>query len=568
MKYTVIKRDGEKESFEENKIKIAILKAYLSATKNKPTLDELDIIINEVKMLIDKIVDNSGFVKVEDIQDCVEKSLMELKYFSIAKKFILYREKHNEHRETLDKFNFMKTYVRSNNAASGSKYDSNANVENKNIATLMGELPKGEFINLNRKILTSAIKKRYSKELSNEYLELLNSHILYKNDETSLANYCASITMYPWLLDGTKAIGGNSTAPTNLKAFCGGFINMVFMVSGMLSGAVATPEFLMYMDYFIRKEYGENYTHNLDEVVDLSTKKRTLEKVLFDYFEQIVYSLNQPTGARNYQAVFWNISYYDKYYFNSLFENFVFPDNSKPSWKTTSILQKLFMKWFNNERLKTPITFPVETIALLTDGEKPKDKEYGDFTAEMYSKGHSFFTYLSDTPDSLSSCCRLRNEITTNEFSFTLGAGGVSTGSKSVLTINLNRCIQEYYKDNLGSVIMNNGKKKDLMNIVFKGFEDIVDIMHKVQIAYNDNLIELKNNGLLPLFDAGYINIKRQYLTIGINGLVEAAEFLGIEISDNKEYSDFVQTILGIIEKKNKEYRTKDLMFNCEMIPR
>lgn len=452
-------------------------------------------------------------------------------------------------KEQLDeKIEFIKEYESAINAATGSSVDSNANVENKNIATLVGEVPKDLFISVNRKMLTDRIESLYGKDEADKYLNLLNNHLIYKNDETSMANYCASITMYPWLINGTKDIGGNSTAPTNLKSFCGGFINMVFMVSGMLSGACATPEFLMYMNHFIELEYGKDYYKHVNDIVDLSLKKRSIDKVITDCFEQIVYSINQPTGARNFQAVFWNISYYDKYYFDSLFGNFYFPDGSQPDWNSLNWLQKRFMKWFNAERLKTVITFPVETMALLSENGKPKDEEYGDFTAEMYSEGHSFFTYMSDSADSLSSCCRLRNEIQDNGFSYTLGAGGVSTGSKSVLTINLNRLVQQ---------------KGDMLN----NLEDIVNSCHKYQIAYNENLKEMQKSGLLPLFDSGYINIKRQYLTIGINGLVESAEYFGIEISDNDKYAKYVESILSVIEKYNRQYRTKELMFNCEMIP-
>lgn len=446
----------------------------------------------------------------------------------------------------------MTDYCKEANAATSSKYDANANVEHKNIATLIGELPKSSFIRLNRRLLTDRIKQMYGKELADEYIEKLNHHFIYKNDETSLANYCASITMYPWLIGGTSSIGGNSSKPTNLKSFCGGFVNMVFMVSSMLSGACATPEFLMYLNYFIGKEYGKDYWQNADKVVDLSLKQRTIDKMITDCFEQIVYSINQPTGARNYQAVFWNIAYYDKPYFESLFGNFMFPDGSQPDWDGLSWLQKRFMKWFNKERTKTVLTFPVETMALLSKDGDVIDKEWGDFTAEMYSEGHSFFTYMSDNADSLSSCCRLRNEIQDNGFSYTLGAGGVSTGSKSVLTINLNRCIQYAVKNNM-----------DYMEFL----AHIIDLCHKVQTAYNENLKELQKQGMLPLFDAGYINMSRQYLTIGVNGLVEAAEFMGLKINDNPDYLHFVQKVLGLVEKYNKQYRTKELMFNCEMIP-
>ncbi len=541
--FSITKRDGQSVRFSLDKIMNAIIKAFQSV--DQPVdLSALSKVLSHL--------DIHENITVEEIQNQVETALMEEGYYKVAKSFMLYRQAHSEDRETLERIKFLSDYCAEGNAATGSKYDANANVEHKNIATLIGELPKGSFIRLNRRLLTDRIKKMYGKEMADRYIDLLTHHFIYKNDETNLANYCASITMYPWLIGGTASIGGNSTAPTNLKSFCGGFINMVFIVSSMLAGACATPEFLMYLNYFIGQEYGEDYWKNPEKEVDLSLKHRTLDKVITDCFEQIVYSINQPTGARNFQAVFWNISYYDKYYFESIFGDFRFPDGSKPDWNGLSWLQKRFMKWFNKERTKAVLTFPVETMALLSKDGEPMDREWGDFTAEMYAEGHSFFTYMSENADSLASCCRLRNEINDNGFSYTLGAGGVSTGSKSVLTINLNRCIQY--------AVNNKMDYKEYLT-------DIIDLCHKVQLAYNENLKEFQKAGMLPLFDSGYINIARQYLTIGVNGLVEAAEFMGLKINPNPEYLQFVQTVLGLVEKKNKEYRTKEVMFNCEMIP-
>ncbi|MBR3558000.1 MAG: anaerobic ribonucleoside-triphosphate reductase [Bacteroidales bacterium] len=539
----IIKRNGKREPFSADKIKNAISRAFLSVN----SFATQDVLINVMSRL--KIHDG---ISVEEIQNQVETSLMAERYYEVAKAYILYRQRHYEDREVKEKLDFLINYCNATNAATGSKYDANANVERKNIATLIGELPKSNFIRLNRRMLCDKIKDLYGKELSDKYLYLLNHHFIYKNDETSIANYCASITMYPWLLDGTRSIGGNASAPTNLKSYCGGFINMVFMVSSMLSGACATPEFLMYMDYFIRKEYGDEYYKESDKVVDLSLRQRTIDKVITDSFEQVVYSINQPTGARNFQSVFWNVAYYDRYYFESLFGEFRFPDGTKPVWESLSWLQKRFMRWFNQERLRAVLTFPVETMALLSKDGDIIDTEYADFTAEMYAAGHSFFTYVSDNADSLSSCCRLRNEIQDNGFSYTLGAGGVSTGSKSVLTINLNRCIQYECRNNIPHL---------------QFVEEVIDLMHKVQIAYNENLKYLQSKGMLPLFDAGYIAINRQYLTIGVNGLVEAAEFMNIPINDNPQYQQFVEGILGLVERYNHKYKSKELLFNCEMIP-
>ena len=539
----IIKRDGKQEPFSIDKIKNAISKAFI-ASGTFATEETLSALLSRLRI-------HSG-ISVEEIQNQVEVALMAEHYYTVAKNYMIYRYRHTKDRETLEKLDFLISYCSATNAATGSKYDANANVEKKNIATLIGELPKSNYIRLNRRMLCDRIEKMYGKELADKYITLLKQHFIYKNDETSLANYCASITMYPWLLEGTKPIGGNATAPTNLKSFCGGFINMVFMVSSMLSGACATPEFLMYMNYFIEQEYGDDYYLRADEVVDLSKKRRTIDKVITDCFQQVVYSINQPSGARNFQSVFWNISYYDRYYFQSIFGEFRFPNGDRPHWESLNWLQQRFMRWFNAERTRAVLTFPVETMALLSENGDVKDKEYADFTAQMYAEGHSFFTYLSDNADSLASCCRLRNEITDNGFSYTLGAGGVSTGSKSVLTINLNRTIQYAVRNNIPYL---------------QYIEELVDLMHKVQLAYNENLKQLQQQGMLPLFDSGFINLSRQYLTIGVNGMVEAAEFLGIPINDNPQYETFVQAILGTIERLNKDYRTKEILFNCEMIP-
>ena len=539
----IIKRDGKQESFSIDKIKNAISKAFI-ASGTFATEETLSALLSRLRI-------HSG-ISVEEIQNQVEVALMAERYYTVAKNYMIYRYRHTKDRETLEKLDFLISYCSATNAATGSKYDANANVEKKNIATLIGELPKSNYIRLNRRMLCDRIEKMYGKELADKYITLLKQHFIYKNDETSLANYCASITMYPWLLEGTKPIGGNATAPTNLKSFCGGFINMVFMVSSMLSGACATPEFLMYMNYFIEQEYGDDYYLRADEVVDLSKKRRTIDKVITDCFQQVVYSINQPSGARNFQSVFWNISYYDRYYFQSIFGEFRFPNGDRPHWESLNWLQQRFMRWFNAERTHAVLTFPVETMALLSENGDVKDKEYADFTAQMYAEGHSFFTYLSDNADSLASCCRLRNEITDNGFSYTLGAGGVSTGSKSVLTINLNRAVQYAVRN----------------HIPYQQYiEEVVDLMHKVQLAYNENLKQLQQQGMLPLFDSGFINLSRQYLTIGVNGMVEAAEFLGISINDNPRYETFVQTVLGTIERLNKTYRSKEILFNCEMIP-
>ena len=470
-------------------------------------------------------------------------------------------KKYEKYRHNVD---FIREYSQASNAATGSKFDSNANIETKNVTTLSCEIHKEADIGINRLRMIDKITELYGTELAEKYIEQLDSHQIYRHDETHpVFPYCVSITMYPFICEGLKSIGAPSTEPKNLQSFAGNFINLVFAISAQFAGAVATPEFLTYLDHFIRLEYGDDYYEKTDVIVNpISKRPKTLEKVIDDIFEQIVYSINEPAAARNFQSVFWNIAYFDHTYFNAIFEDFVFPDGDEPKWESVSWLQKHFMEWFNNERLRNYLTFPVETVNLVYDKESKQyiDKEWADFTAEMWSKGHSFFCYNSDSADSLSSCCRLKNGITDNVFSYTLGAGGISTGSKAVITININRLVQDVKKKS-------DKNKLDFDTELDKAIRSQVDDIHKYLNAFNEILKDEQSSGLLPIYDAGYISLPKQYLTIGINGLVEGAEFLGIEVTPNAEYFDYCKSILAPIQEENKKARTDEIMFNTEYVP-
>lgn len=558
----VIKRNKTIQPFDHKKVNAAIIKAFNAV--HEPIDDD---ILGDIR---DELSFNN-IVGVEEIQDQIEQALMSLDYFNVAKAFILYRNKQKERRALTEKEEYITNYINASNAATGSKYDANANVTEKNVATLNAELYKGDTIKLNRARLASKIREMYGEDLAKEYIRQLESHEIYKHDESSIMPYCVAITMYPFLLNGLQDLGGLSATPRNLDSFCGIFINLCFAISSQFAGALATGEFLMYFDYFCRKEWGEDYYKYADESVQqyniarnyvetpdggykgsATSSTRSIDKVITQKFQQIVYSMNQPAAARGFQSIFWNISYFDKNYFEGMFGEFVFPDMSKPKWESLDWLQRRFMKWFNEERTKCILTFPVETMALLTDGEDIVDKEYADFTAEMQAEGHSFFVYTSDSADSLSSCCRLRNEVTDNQFSYSLGAGGIATGSKSVITINLNRLVQDAVNKNI-----------DMLDYLREQIRKV----HKYQTAFNELLKEFFDGGLLPVYKAGFIDLKKQYLTLGINGMVEAAEFLGITINDNDTYKEFVESILKVFNEENKKARTEELMFNTEFVP-
>ena len=559
----VIKRNNQKEEFDADKISKALKLAFEEC--------KYQILDSKINELLEEIQfwDN---ITVEEIQDQIEEILMDYGYNDVAKKFIIYREKRKVVRNYVEKKRkYINNYKESSNTANAT-VDDNSNVASKNIGVLNAEIHKSDNIEINRGMVVYKLKELFPKFDAKNYLRDLNHHIIYKHDESSFAGavapYCASITMYPFLLQGIKQIGGLSAAPKNLDSFCGMYINLIFATSAMFAGAVATSEFLLYFDYFARKEWGNNYYKKPDVVItsDHCNKIKTIKQQIHQHFQQVIYSINQPAAARGLQSAFVNFSYFDKSFFEGMFGNFYFPDGTQPIWESLSWLQQDFMQWFNNERLKCILTFPVESFALVYKDGKFEDTESAEFVAQEYARGHSFFTYISDTVDSLSSCCRLKNMINTKEFSFTNGNMGVQTGSKSVITLNLNRIVQDWCKSIGGVPAVGNQ-----YNSLKLYLNDILERVYKYHIAYNELLWDMYDAGLLPVYKAGFIDLNNQYLTIGINGLNQASEYLGMQCTNNQAYKDFCKLIFSTIKDANVKakgyFNNHKLTFNTECVP-
>lgn len=562
--YKVVKRDGTLTEFNEKKIVNAVAAAFESVGQILPP--------GLIESLIKAIeVNLPNPVGVEEIQNRVERYLMDNKYFQAAKSFILYREKHKEDRILKDRLSYMMQYVNSKeNAATSSEEDSNANVSVKNVANLNGETYKNTNRRLQRMWMRNKLKKMFP-EVASQYEKDLENHIIYTHDESSFpvpTNYCEAVSLYPLLMDGTSSMDGlRTTPPHNLNSFCGQLINLTFLLAAQCKGAVAFGEFFNFFDYFCVKEWGPKWHMKLElsATTEVCEKQRTIRDIIIQAFQQIVYSWNQPAGNRSYQSPFINISYFDSNYWKALFENFVFPDGSKPEWERVDVLQRMFLDWFNSERKKTLLTFPVETMSLLTDGEDVIDKDYKKLTCEMWAKGHSFFLYNSNSPDNLASCCRLRNELGKNEFSFTNGLTGIRTGSCNVITLNLSRIIQNFVREKYGV------SRVHLSSEVYPEMKEylgkILDRVYKYHTAYKTMLYELEEVGMLTASKAGYIYMQDLFSTIGINGLNDAAEFIGLKCNDNPDYELFVQTITGFISEQNRAHSSKKFRFNQEFVP-
>ena len=576
----VQKRTGQFVDFDLEKIGNAIKKAF-----DSKQVEYDPAIVESVDKLISLTYTNVP-VSVETIQDNVERVLMQFGYYDIAKTFILYREQRKSTRFVKERIDYMNQYSQStDNAASSSETDGNANVTMKNVANLEGEVYKTTNRIIQRQRMKDELNILFP-EVAKQYETDLDNHIIYTHDEAStpvLKQYCMAVSLYPLLTEGVGNIDGvTPSEPNDLQSFSGQITNLIFLLSSQCKGAVAVGEYFIALNYYVVKEFGDKWYEKLD--CEASSPhcliKRTVRDNILKAFKQFVWGVNQPAGNRSYQSPFTNISYYDHTYFTSLFGEFCYPDGSKPEWIAIDTLQRMFMKWFNQIRLKQVLTFPVETFAMVHNGDDIIDLNYKQLCAEMYAEGHSFFTYISDSADSLASCCRLRNELAENTFSPTSGLTGVMTGSCNVITLNINRIVQDWaLTHTLNGTPLIKGKKlignplrvtvieNDLKNYVTR----ILERVYKYHIAFKTMLYDLEDKGMFAASNGGYIHISKLYSTIGINGLNEAARFLGMKVSNNPEYIEFLQLILGTIKEQNKLHsihdRKRPFLFNSEVVP-
>lgn len=560
----VIKRNGSKEEFSTEKIKSAMLKAFQACNFPLSEKDKKD-----VSVFLDNIEKEAHEdISVEDIQNKVEKYLCK-RWFPVGKVYMLYRKKHTEARIIKDKVQYIHKYNASESSATNlSNTDDNANTINKNAATLEGELYKDTSRLVQRsqmKELLAEINSPYR----DQYIKDLEHHIFYQHDESCpiLKPYCSAYTLYPLLVDGTTNVDGTKNhAPHHLSSFCGQFQNLVFLLSAQKKGAGAYGEFFNFFSYFCEKEWGKEYYKKEDVIItnEHCLEQKTIGQTIDQFFQSITHYINQPAGNRGYQSPFTNFNVFDSYYWHTMFDDFYFPDGSKSNWNAVNWLQKRYIRWLNKERTETILTFPVVTVCCLTNDNDALDKEYKDFITTQWAEGDSLFAYLSKNADSISSCCRLRNEVTDNTFSSTTGLTGVQTGSCNVMTLNLNRIIQDC---NRSYGIKQHGGWRENTSFIKDYLENILLRVYDYQRAYKTGLYKMDAHGMFPQTKAGYINFDRLYCTIGVNGLNEAARFLGLTVSNNKEYLDFASWVLNVIKQYNKQHSSKKFMFNLELVP-
>lgn len=578
----VIKRDGSIEEFNVDKIISAVEKAFKSCNKKMPQYlyDMLGALFSTLE---------GDTIGIEEVQNKVEDVLMNDKHFDVAKSYIIYREQHKQARFIRERIDYMNKYSQSSdNAATSSETDANANVTMKNVANLEGEVYKTTNRVIHRQRMKNKLKELFP-EVAKQYEEDLNHYIIYAHDESQtpcLKAYCMANTLYPLMLEGTGNIDGvTPKEPNDIQSFSGQVTNLMFLLSSQVRGAVAMGDYIVALNYYVIAEFGNNWYNKLDCIItsEHCIKKRTIKDAIRKGMKQFIYGINQPAGNRSYNSPFSNLNFFDKYYYEALFKDFYYPDGTQPEWEAVDCLQRMFMELLRELRLIKPLTFPVTSVCMLHDNNKCLDEDCRQWVADEWAKGSSFFLYLSNNPTSISSCCRVQNEITENTFNSTTGLTGIMTGSANVITLNLNRIIQDWYRQYKPNRLRDSNKAERKMIAVRRLWNtegsklfseyliDILDRVYKYQIAYKTMLYDMEDKGMYSSSNAGYIYLKKLYCTIGVIGYCEAAQFLGLEISNNKEYKEFLKVVFKTIQEQNKLHSIHDkkrpFVFNLEAIP-
>lgn len=570
----VIKNDGRKEEFNVDKIINAVYKAFQSCNKEMP-----EYLSKSIEALFNLKGDTIG---VEEIQNMVEQLLMNDKFFDVAKSYIIYREKHKQARFIRERLDYMDKYSgSSDNAATSSETDANANVTMKNVANLEGEVYKTTNRIIQRQRMKDKLNELFP-EVAKQYEKDLDNYIIYAHDESQTPTpkaYCMAATLYPMLTEGTGNIDGvTPNAPNDIQSFSGQVTNLMFLLSSQVRGAVAMGDYLVALNYCINQEFGDNWHEKLlcETTTPHCLKHRTIKDAIRKGMKQFIYGINQPAGNRSYNSPFSNLNFFDKYYYKALFEDFYYPNGTQPKWEAIDMLQRIFMELLRELRLIKPLTFPVTSVCMLHGNNKCLDEDCRQWVADEWAKGSSFFLYLSNNPTSISSCCRVQNEITDNTFNSTTGLTGIMTGSANVITLNLNRITQDYFKTVDTNYFGASGiLYKDITEEDMEGFRkyliNILERVYKYQIAYKTILYEMEERGMYSSSNAGYIYMKKLYCTIGVIGYCEAAQYLGLEINNNKEYKEFLKVIFETIQEQNKLHsihdKKKPFVFNLEAIP-
>ena len=383
----VTNRNGQLVPFNFSKIEHAVRAAMQSVSKGYSDEEQS---IKTVLRVIKNTLDMKETATIDEIQKIVEDSLMCCGQYDAARSYIEYRKDHKDSRFIRQKIDYITKYSKSSeNAASNSNTDANANNSIKNVASIEPEVFKDNIRLIQRQMMKDKLNELFP-EVAKQYETDLNNHIIYTHDESNSPiqkAYCGAYSLYPLMTEGVGNLDGiTPTPPNDIQSFSGQVTNAVFALSAQTKGAVALGDYIITLNYYVIEEFGPDWYNHLSEpiynsnVVNFSSK--TILREIKKGMKQFIYGVNQPQGNRGFQSPFTNLNFFDSYYFKAMFGDYSYPDGTKPEWKAIDTLQRIFLELLREQRLITPLTFPVTTMALLYDENGYKDKEYEKLCAE------------------------------------------------------------------------------------------------------------------------------------------------------------------------------------------
>lgn len=442
-----------------------------------------------------------------------------------------------------------KFFGKADQAAADVSVDSNANVDDISIIAYEAEVPKPLFRLNAYYLLWKYGKKLFGVEEAERLCRGQFFKEYYINDFHKFATtpYCFNFSCLDVVFSGLPFVNKiKSLPPKHLNSYVNQMIQFVTYASNSVAGAVGLADFLICMSYFYDKEIA------CGAITDPEVKQQ---------IQSFIFSVNQPFRG-GHQSAFTNVSVFDDNFLNKMCSEYMFPDGSRPNPETVKKLQIMYMDVMNETLENTPCTFPVTTACFAIDDNKEiLDKDFLRLVAEKNLK-FGWMNYYSGSTSTLSSCCRLRSEAD-HEYFNTFGAGGTKIGSLSVTTINLPRIAYEavhtkhLFKD----------KAPSLEKIFLFELENKVRMCAEINATKRHVIKKRIKNNNLPLYSLGFMDLKKQYSTCGLNGINEAVEILGLDIL-SKEGQDFVEKILETVNAVNKEQEKRfGYPHNCEQTP-
>jgi len=532
------KRDGSVVLFNTNKITEAIWKAVKSVGgRDREKAKYLSDII--LKKLKEKYGD-FGIPEVEEVQDLVEKVLIEEGHAKVAKSYILYRRSHEELRNIkglFDTIEAVEDYIGLNDWMVK---------ENSN----MGFSLQGLNNYISTKIVSNYWIRRIYPEAVRKAHESANIHV---HDLGTLGAYCVGWDLKDLLLTGFRGVKGKvaSKPPKHLRTALGQIVNFFYTLQGESAGAQAFSNFDSLLAPFIRYD-GLTYK----EV------KQAIQEFLFN--------LAVPTRV-GFQTPFTNLTMDLKIPSYMADEPVIIGGKlQKETYKEFRTEMNMINKAFAECMLEGDaegrvFTFPIPTYNITKnfDWDNPEYDLIWEMTAKYGIPYFSNFINSDMNPeDARSMCCRLRLDQTElRKRGGGLFGANPLTGSIGVVTINMPR---------LGFTSID---EEDFFNKL----EELMELAKESLEIKRRNLEGFTEKGLYPYskFYLGKIYQKfgeywkNHFSTIGLLGMNEGVmNFMPGENIGSEKGREFSIRVLDFMRKKLEEYQNETgNIYNLEATP-